>query len=541
MIKRYIARAAGEGPYHDTMPDERVRAWGKNFPPNVARRMTRLGLMLGEAMRDFPIGPDDAVVYATTFSETVATERYLGSFPTASPLFFQTSIHPSAIEQVLINRACPVRELTPLAGQRHLAAQAALAALLTPTARVLLTGGEEIGAWLRELDAASERRFRLRAGPVPTTRRTPSASLCWTGRERDPGSVARTRAPTVPLPDVDSVESLRVALRCSEPCANALPCACRAPGGGGFACAGSDCDMKPAHPCRARRTATPVRPAATISSAGPCGAMPDWFNRLGMRVGTTLCLWTLRRQRAASREYLRLALGREPRVERAVGTFFRVHQIPAAAPVNLPRRRTRKCVSRRARATNCALGSRSGRPALYGTMHVGRSDLMGFFLGHLGERVHMIRKQVGNSEDTRRLARRYERSVTFIWINDWSRLILAMNDALRAGRSLAMQCDRPEYSSKHEGFRFLGERRMFPFTIYHLAIMHGMPVVLSYAVPDGRSRSHRGPHAADVLSARGPGPAGEFRGGARAFPVLPGRDRGAAATRRLTCGLTSRR
>ena len=95
----------------------------------------------------------------------------------------------------------------------------------------------------------------------------------------------------------------------------------------------------------------------------------------------------------------------------------------------------------------------------------------------------MIRKQVGNSEDTRRLAQRFARSVTFIWINDWSRLILAMNDALRAGHSLAMQCDRPEYSSKHEGFRFLGERRVFPFTIYHLAIMHQMPVVLSYAVP----------------------------------------------------------
>ncbi len=74
--------------------------------------------------------------------------------------------------------------------------------------------------------------------------------------------------------------------------------------------------------------------------------------------------------------------------------------------------------------------------------------------------------------------------MTFIWINDWSRLVLAMNDALRAGHSLAMQCDRPEYSSKLEGFEFFGARRMFPFTIYHLAIMHGLPVIFSYAVPD---------------------------------------------------------
>ena len=47
-----------------------------------------------------------------------------------------------------------------------------------------------------------------------------------------------------------------------------------------------------------------------------------------------------------------------------------------------------------------------------------------------------------------------------------------------------MQCDRPEYSSKREGFHFLGARRLFPFTIYHLAIMHGLPVIFSYAVPD---------------------------------------------------------
>ncbi len=33
-------------------------------------------------------------------------------------------------------------------------------------------------------------------------------------------------------------------------------------------------------------------------------------------------------------------------------------------------------------------------------MHVGHSDLLGFFLGDFGGHVHMVRKQVGNSEDT---------------------------------------------------------------------------------------------------------------------------------------------
>ena len=159
MIRRPILRAAAEGPFEHAVPPERLRELARNFTPNAARRMTHLGLLLGETLRGIPIESDAAVIYATTFGETVATGRYLESFPTASPLFFQTSIHPSAIEQVLINRGCPVRELTPLAGQPDLSAQAALTALLTPGKRVLLTGGEEVGTWLRQLDAASNVGF----------------------------------------------------------------------------------------------------------------------------------------------------------------------------------------------------------------------------------------------------------------------------------------------------------------------------------------------------------------------------------------------
>ena len=155
MIRRYVMRAAAVGPVEGDVPADLLRAWMGNFPANAVRRMTRLGLMLGAALRDFPITEEDAVIYATTFGETVAIARYLESFPAASPLHFQTSIHPSAIEQVLINRACPVRELTPLAGQPDLSAHAALTALLTPGGRVLLTGGEEVGSWMRQLDAAS--------------------------------------------------------------------------------------------------------------------------------------------------------------------------------------------------------------------------------------------------------------------------------------------------------------------------------------------------------------------------------------------------
>ena len=211
--------------------------------------------------------------------------------------------------------------------------------------------------------------------------------------------------------------------------------------------------------------------------------LPGWFMRMVMQTGTTFGYWTLPGQRAHSREYLRLVFGREPTHGECRAHFF--------AYVEFLILRLQICEGREPRlrfaegqGDELRAWIASGKPALYGTMHVGRSDLVGFFLGDFGGHVHMIRKQVGNSEDTAGLARRYAKSVTFIWINDWSRLVLAMNDALRAGKSLAMQCDRPEYSSKREGFQFLGARRSFPFTIYHLAIMHGLPVIFSYAVPD---------------------------------------------------------
>ncbi len=222
MIRRYVVRAAAAGPFEGEIPSEMVRGWARNFSPNAARRMTHLGLLLGEVMREFPIAPDDAVVYATTFGETVATGRYLESFPAASPLFFQTSIHPSAIEQVLINRGCPVRELTPLAGQPDLSAQAAMTALLTPGERVLLTGGEEVGTWLRRLDAASNVGFgfALELSDAPSD--CAVGEMCW--------NAEREKARATERPALSAVEGdlheLFFAVRDRRP----LRCAC--PSGG---------------------------------------------------------------------------------------------------------------------------------------------------------------------------------------------------------------------------------------------------------------------------------------------------------------------
>src|SRR5947199_274737 len=79
--------------------------------------------------------PDDALIYASTFAETRSLEDYLTSFPTASPLLFQTSIHPGAVQQVLIGRQQPVGRFWPLTGRRRLVEHALLTALLEPVPR----------------------------------------------------------------------------------------------------------------------------------------------------------------------------------------------------------------------------------------------------------------------------------------------------------------------------------------------------------------------------------------------------------------------
>lgn len=127
----------------------------------------------------------------------------------------------------------------------------------------------------------------------------------------------------------------------------------------------------------------------------------------------------------------------------------------------------------------------SGEPALFGTFHFGHSDLIGFMLPPKGRRVSMMRLRVGNSEDTEMLERQFGQAVSFIWVNDPDNLLFAIKTAIERGDSLAMQCDRAEFSAKTEAFQFLGARRMFPFTIYHLAVLFRRPVTFCFGVPDG--------------------------------------------------------
>lgn len=130
-----------------------------SFPAGAARRMTQLGMLVGSALETLGPQPDDAIVYASRFGESRALEAYLDSFPTASPTLFQTSIHPSGVQQNLIVRQRATTEVFPVAGSPAQVGQALLAALLAPAPRTLLCGGEERATWLTERRAASERTF----------------------------------------------------------------------------------------------------------------------------------------------------------------------------------------------------------------------------------------------------------------------------------------------------------------------------------------------------------------------------------------------
>jgi hypothetical protein len=158
MIERYIECLRIEDPGSEELASTRERL-RHLFQRGATRRMTQLGLFLGSVLADIALAEDDALVYASSYGEARALEDYLGSFPSASPTLFQTSIHPSAVQQVLISRQQPVRNFFPVAGLSHAAAHAASIALMWAAPRAILCGGEERGSWLSECGAASGAAF----------------------------------------------------------------------------------------------------------------------------------------------------------------------------------------------------------------------------------------------------------------------------------------------------------------------------------------------------------------------------------------------
>ena len=159
MIERFIHHVKVDIPApEEAVAGARIRL-AEKFPRTALRRMTHLGLLVGSALEGVSLGPEDALVYATSFAESRALEDFLASFPAASPLLFQTSIHPGGVQQVQIGRQQPVGRLWPLAGRARLVEQALLTVLLEPADRVVLAGGEERGTWMIESGMASDKAF----------------------------------------------------------------------------------------------------------------------------------------------------------------------------------------------------------------------------------------------------------------------------------------------------------------------------------------------------------------------------------------------
>lgn len=222
--------------------------------------------------------------------------------------------------------------------------------------------------------------------------------------------------------------------------------------------------------------------------------VPEALFRPLRALGTWVAVAAMPAQRRHSRAYLALVLDRPPRLIDVFRHFFAFTEF---LMLKL------RVVNGRAQPTRLAPDAagweefmQSGRPALLGSLHLGHSDLLGFLFGHRHQhRLFMVRQRVGNSHDTDKLLERFGDWLEIIWVNDPANLLFALKDAVDAGGSIAMKCDRLEFAARTDLFHFLGARRRFPVTIYHLALIFHLPVVLSFGLPgeNGESVVHSSP------------------------------------------------
>lgn len=201
MLERFIQAARTEAPAPDETPAALRDRLKPKFPPGATRRMTLLGMMVGATLRELPVSGDESIVYTSMFGESPSLEAFLEGFPNFSPLLFQTSIHPSAVQQNFLGAQRSVRELLPMAGRPGLTVQAALAASISPAAHVIWCGGDERGTWLREAGVASERSFAfaLKLARARTSETVARLALRQTEAPADGPAAATTDA--LPLPE----------------------------------------------------------------------------------------------------------------------------------------------------------------------------------------------------------------------------------------------------------------------------------------------------------------------------------------------------
>jgi predicted LPLAT superfamily acyltransferase len=209
---------------------------------------------------------------------------------------------------------------------------------------------------------------------------------------------------------------------------------------------------------------------------------PTWIFRPLLMAGTWVGVACMPRQRAYSRAYLSAVFGRPARLGEVWRHFFAFAEM-LMRMLRAGRGASIECVLEPENAAAFESLVRSPQSALFGTFHFGGSDLLGYALSEWGRRVSILRHQVGNSRDTGWLGERFSARVSFLWVNDPAQLLFALKSAIEAGESIALKSDRLEFSARNEPFQFLGCQRLFPFTIYHLALLFDRPVVFCTAVP----------------------------------------------------------
>lgn len=223
--------------------------------------------------------------------------------------------------------------------------------------------------------------------------------------------------------------------------------------------------------------------------------VPECIFRPVRALGTAIAMAGMPRQRRHSRDYLRLILGREPRLREIFRHFFAFEEA-LMLKLRIANGRHIPCKYKGDAEDFRAWLDGGGGQVLLGSMHVGVSDMLGFQIGGRGAHsVYMVRQKVANSHDTERLERRFGGRVKFIWVNDPKDMLFALKEAASTPHPIAMKCDRVEHSSRVESFDFLGKRRVFPFTIYYLALIFRRPVLMSVGVSgdDGVSELHATP------------------------------------------------
>lgn len=212
---------------------------------------------------------------------------------------------------------------------------------------------------------------------------------------------------------------------------------------------------------------------------------PRWIFRPLLQAGTWVAVIAMPDRRRFSREFLTLVTGRPAGwvdAWRHFLTFIEVLLLKFRVAHGLPH----ECRMVLPQGEEFEALLRADTPALFGTFHFGHSDMLGFELTRFGRKVAIVRLRATDIDDVKRIARDFP-GVSFIWSNDRANLLFDMKAAIDSGHSLAMQCDRLGYSARTEAFRFFGAPRLFPFTLYHLAVMFDRPVVCCFGVPESVS------------------------------------------------------